>query len=386
MTVKGVTSDFAFTRNPIVLRASILSEQLGKLVISNRGQIVYEGRCYLPAEINVAEVLDAFSAPVSEEAIGAVALGVEIVEDSAMLELRRFICEISADSAQGDDECEVYAIPGGVSTATWQKTLKRGRDIFDSRFLNHSMNFFLTTRRDGSHLRLKETELYPLYFFGKSDETLRVVERSGHYHFDFTLPGKGIYRMDFDALRRRFFDEFGIIPAVFSVWGGNKPACNVVIERAEATKHHTRLKFRNRLGVFEIVDLTGPLSFGPEYDTDDSTFKQYNSTADCYESVRERPDGKFVASVDTGIILQDELPYVLGLLESEEVWLLDVFPEPYKVLPSAENLLFDARPESPVSFTLKLEFSLPATDLLCSSGNSSKSGGVFTSQFTEQFT
>ena len=390
MKVQNVTSGFAFSRNPIILRESFPGDAFdkrgGKLTIMMSGTNIYEGRFFPPLNLDVSEIIDAFIWNFPEPPENNTDPVVEIYDEGTLADFSIY-ARAEYDSYEG--ECEFTAIPGGISKQNFRRFVSLGTDVFDSRFKNPKGNFFLTTRTAGWRVIMKETELYPLYFFiSQQEEQIDVVETVTGKTLTFERLYPGVSALDIDALRRRFMNEHRVIPNIFDVYMAGVFSCRIVVERSDISKERYRLKFRNSLGVFEIIEITGELSVSPEYEeAEEATFKRLDSVTGDFYTERERVERRQAVTVETGVKRPDEVRFIMDMIASEEVYLLDLTALPVKVIPSVEEFTYRPRPDAPEKFSIKLTIADAETNIMQDiiDGTEGRKPRVFSKQFSKQF-
>lgn len=391
MNVQGIKSGYAFSRNPIILRESFPIDNPNKIPdgrceIIYAGTTIYEGRFSPPLSMNVAEIADAFVTFFNEPPEGNIS-PIWQIEDTGDMCDRELSCLFEFDGYEAEYNCIV--IPGGISRQNFKRLLQLNKDIFQERFFNPKGNFFLTTRTASLRIVMKETELYPLYFFPRrTGDLIRIVERTNGSIYENDSFDEGVAVLDVAALRRYFAEQEQVLSSVFDVYYNSNFSCRIVVERCDPTRERYRLKFRNSLGVFEIIELTGELSITPEYtDADESQFKRYDTRTTEFFTDRERVERKQSISVETGVKRPDEIRFLMDMLGSEEVYLLDLTPLPIKVIPSVEELTYRPRPESPQKFTVKLEISSSEENIMQDiiDGSENRKPRIFSKQFSKQF-
>lgn len=390
MNIQGITSGYAFTRNPIIIRESYPSDAFdkngGRFWLMFGDRVIYEGRFFPPCDIDIAEILNAsvpfYSEPPEDN-------DNPVVEIEREDNIRARKCYITCEYDRLESRGEFIAIPGGISKQNYKRLLTVGKDIFTARFHNPKNNFFLTTRTAGWRIVLKETELFPLYFFVcRTQEVVDVVESVTHTSLTFDRLQPGVYALDIAALRRRFDYESGVIPSVFDIYMAGVFSCRIVVERSDISKERYRLKFRNSLGIFEIIELTGELSITPDYsEAKDATFNRYDSITGGFCTDRERVERKQSITVETGVKRPEEVRFLMDMIGSDEVYLLDMTPFPLRVIPSVEGITYKPRPDTPEKFTLKLEIADSEINIMQEiiDGTEGIKPGVFSKQFSKQF-
>lgn len=392
----NIKAGIAFSKNPIVLHSSLTVDDYNPITgipftvyTSGMGQR-YIGRYNQPFNVNISEIVDAYAYYIREPWSGAPCInGVIEIEDLGTMYDRMVFVDVTDDKL---DKWQCYVIPGGVSRQNFRRYNLLGTDVFESRFLNNANNFFMTTRTAGWCIVLKESELYPLYFISLEDAMyMTVVERTtGKSLVQEARLGSGIFALDIDAVRRQFFDDYGVLSNIFDIYKGNPTqySCRIVIERCEPSRERYRLKFRNSLGVFEIIELSGELAISQDYATaDEARFSRYDAVTDSFTTDRERIASTRSLSIETGIIRADCVRFLMDMIGSEEVYLLDLSELPVKVIPSIEELQFKPRPEAPQKYTVKLQVTEDETNIMQDiiDGTEGHKPRVFSLQFTKQF-
>jgi hypothetical protein len=175
---------------------------------------------------------------------------------------------------------------------------------------------------------------------------------------------------------------------MFDIYRDGKYSCRVVIERSDASKERYRLKFRNSLGVFEVIEISGQMTITPEFDPDgDAVFNSYDNVTDDYFSARERVSRPQSISILTGSKRSDEVRFLMDMLSSEEVYLLDMISVPVRVIPSVDEMQYLATPDKPATFTLNLDIADTETNIMQEiiDGTEGKKPRVFSKQFNDKF-
>lgn len=386
MTVQGLKSEFVFSRNPVLLvgDAPQQGQDVDVSLTLGEGDIIYSGSISRPYRLEVSEILDA-NAPYFAE-VRAKESSVELVEslEQMQYETNRY-CSAMINGAP----VSFYVIPGGVSKQNFRRYQQLQTDAFAARFLNPKNNFFLTTRTAGWKIVMKETELYPLYFINPmGNNQISLHDTLTHWGVVCGMDDPGVYVLDIESIRGMFLHFKGILPAVFDVKMGNDFACRIVIEKSDVSKERYRLKFRNSLGVFEIMEITGDLTFSPDYtDQKESAFKRYDPDTGDFYSTRERMERGMSVTVATGVKRPDEIRLLMDLIGSDEVYLMDLVSAPVRVIPSVENMKYSPRPETPQTFDLKLEFAEGEFNIMQDiiDGLEGRKPRVFSKQFSKQF-
>lgn len=391
----NVKKGIAFSKNPILLRSSLTVDDYNPItgipftVYASGMNQRYVGRYNQPFSVNISEIVDAYAYTIGEPIMTYHINGVREVEDPGTISERKIYVDITEDNL---DEWECLIIAGGVSRQNYRRYARMKTDAFEARFLNNANNFFMTTRTAGWRIVMKETELYPLYFISLEKFLyMTVVERTtGKTLIQDGNFDSGIFALDIDALRKQFFDEYGVLSNSFDIYKGDPSqySCSIVIERSAPARERYRLKFRNSLGVFEIIELAGELAITPDYAAaDEARFSRYDAETDDFTADRERITRPQSLTIETGVMRADTVRFLMDMIGSEEVYLLDLSELPVKVIPSIEELKYKPRPETPQKFTVKLQMAEDETNIMQDiiDGTEGRKPRVFSKQFSKQF-
>lgn len=388
MHIKNSYSGFVFTGNPIIVSSdsqdkAIIGNGVGTLSVVIDGTTVYESRTSCPFSINISEILDSYI-PYFPEINAENRNPIVEVRDNA--ELCEQTAVIYVENSEGDrsDEIEITAIRGGVSKQNLRALISDGTDIFSTRFFNLNTNIFMTTRIAERLIILKETELSPLYFLtNKNQSVIKVKECVSGITWTGEL-FRGVHALDIEALRYYFFNNHNVLASIFDVSIDGCDSCRLVIERAGNELERHRLRFRNSLGVFEIMEISGMLSVVQNNDDEsDNIFVKYDSDIDDFYKQRNRIELKTTLEITSFSRPRREMPFLLDMLSSDEVYLLDYADHPVRVIQSINDLNYMLRPTNPEKFTLSLE--LTEQDFHCMPDISIKRQGIFSEIFSEQF-
>lgn len=395
MYAKNIKSDFAFTRNPIIICETVDEPDWGDdapgvFTVKLGDKEIFEGHisAKLSQEINVAEIADSavpfIAEPTSDNDF------IKVLESGQNgLSARRLYVNVKIQGGESEYDC--FVLRGGVSKQNLRTYIAHGEDCFSARFLNPAGNFFLTTRTGSWLIRMKETEITPLYFISDGSHDIVVkpvgVESPDDMGRSVDL-GWGIYALDIAELRKLTFEDFYRIVNMFDVYVDSQFSCRIVIEEAEIAKERYRVKFRNSLGVFDIIDIVGHATESSDSNEDIEPYKRYDSDLDDFVSAKDRSEVSTSISIESMVRHSGDLPLLLDMIGSEEIYLLDIADSPVRATVSVEDgLQYGLRMEAPLPYTLK--FDLAESDRCFAQRLNSVSDSVrprvFTEQFTEQF-
>lgn len=337
----------AFTRNPIFLSVSSCSMATYSIRMNN--EEIFKGNGIGEFRVNIAEIVETGIT------------GARILPDNTdhILAVSGLSAEVTihvVNEGEEEDNLSFTAWKGGISKKEFKRLRNMGTDIFSLKFLNESCNFFFTTRSNDWRIMMRETELYPLCFIYPEHE-LKITELlTGQ---SLAIPGTAgnFYALNLEAVRLKFFTDYGVLANLFDVYSGDTFALRIGIEQSPTVRERYRLRFLNSYGVYEVFSLEGEASVTPGMDEDeDAVFRRYDEITDDYYSDRIRTEIQEAVTIKTGFKRPQEIRFLLDLLSSDDVYLSGYGREEIKVIPSAEEFSYRVRPDAPQNVTLKLTF------------------------------
>lgn len=367
----------AFTRNPIFLYVS--SSSMATYSIRMNNEEVFKGNGIGEFRVNIAEIVETGITDA------------RILSDNTehLLAVSGLSAEVTihvVNEGEEEDNLSFTAWKGGISKKEFRRLRNMGTDIFSLKFLNESCNFFFTTRSNDWRITMRETELYPLCFIYPGHE-LKITELlTGQ---SLAVPGTtgSLYALNLEAVRLKFFTDYGVLANLFDVYSGDTFALRIGIEQSPTVREHYRLRFLNSYGTYEVFSLEGEASVTPGMDEDeDAVFRRYDEITDDYYSDRIRTEIQEAVTIKTGFKRPQEIRFLLDLLSSDNVYLSGYGQEEIKVIPSAEEFSYRVRPDAPQNVTLKLTFAEKESNW---TGEITESGyrkpGVHSKEFSKQF-
>lgn len=367
----------AFTRNPIFL--SVSSCSMATYSIRMNYKEIFKGNGIGEFRVNIAEIVETgiTSARILSNNTGPI-----LAASGLSAEVTIHVVNEGGE----EDNLSFTAWKGGISKKEFKRLRNMGTDIFSLKFLNESCNFFFTTRSNDWRIMMRETELYPLCFIYPEHE-LKITELlTGQ---SLAIPGTAgnFYALNLEAVRLKFFTDYGVLANLFDVYSGDTFALRIGIEQSPTVRERYRLRFLNSYGVYEVFSLEGEASVTPGMDEDeDAVFRRYDEITDDYYSDRIRTEIQEAVTIKTGFKCPQEIRFLLDLLSSDDVYLSGYGREEIKVIPSAEEFSYRVRPDAPQNVTLKLTFTEKESNW---TGEITESGyrkpRVHSKEFSKQF-
>lgn len=367
----------AFTRNPIFL--SVSSYSMATYSIRMNNEEIFKGNGIGEFRVNIAEIVET----------GIASTHILANNTEPLLAVYGLSAKVTihvVNEGEEEDNLSFTAWKGGISKKEFKRLRNLGTDIFSLKFLNESCNFFFTTRSNDWRIMMRETELYPLCFIYPGHE-LKITELlTGQ---SLAVPGTAgnLYALSLEAVRLKFFTDYGVLANLFDVYSGDTFALRIGIEQSPTVREHYRLRFLNSYGTYEVFSLEGEASVTPGMDEDeDAVFRRYDEITDDYYSDRIRTEIQEAVTIKTGFKRPQEIRFLLDLLSSDNVYLSGYGQEEIKVIPSAEEFSYRVRPDAPQNVTLKLTFAEKESNW---TGEITESGyrkpGVHSKEFSKQF-
>ena len=337
----------AFTRNPIFL--SVSSSSMATYSIRMNNEEIFKGNGIGEFRVNIAEIVET----------GIASTHILANNTEPLLAVYGLSAKVTihvVNEGEEEDNLSFTAWKGGISKKEFKRLRNLGTDIFSLKFLNESCNFFFTTRSNDWRITMRETELYPLCFIYPGHE-LKITELlTGQ---SLAVPGTAgnFYALNLEAVRLKFFTDYGVLANLFDVYSGDTFALRIGIEQSPTVRERYRLRFLNSYGTYEVFSLEGEASVTPSMDEDeDAVFRRYDEITDDYYSDRIRTEIQEAVTIKTGFKRPQEIRFLLDLLSSDDVYLAGYGREEIKVIPSAEEFSYRVRPDAPQNVTLKLMF------------------------------
>lgn len=382
---------YAFARNPIVIKddtAWSVPEESGPVGSFNvwiDSREIYEGRFIPPLDIDISELVRS-AIPDIPSAPESIPEGIVCIENQAALARRTVLAEFTFDETS--KYVSFIALPGGVPKAEWRRYRQEDSDPFTGRYLRDDSNFFFHTGGTRRRLRIRETELIPLFFLLDAQvSTIEVKCKVTDAVFRRTKLSEGLYAMDLRQIRRWFALNEQVWPSYFEIYRNGVRSCEIVIEEAAPAVESYLLEYTNSLGFPERIEITGHMEVRHQFpDSEENTYSRFDPQVRDFVSVRPRSMRNMVFEIDSGFKSPEDMQRLIDMLASEHVRLIGFSPSPLEVIPSSEDIVTAVRAVSPESISLKLEVSEMDECILPDNRDSGNSdGGIFTVEFDKTF-
>lgn len=345
-----------FTGNPILVKvqANTTDDINLKLKVDTEPEIVLTITPYTPVytplsegTFDISDILDTYFKKVS------------ITEGSLITLAHDFRIEytVTVDGYSGSS-FEGYAYRGGINNKNYSLLESWGWDMFRYRLDSPDRRQFLfSTRTNSNQIRLRERELYPFVFIHPGTPISFVTSNGRIITYPALVKGNTC-TMDFETLRNMFVSLYNELPSFISVLIDGKSFFNVTITPAQIAEEHVILRFKNSLGAYEQIEVTGAAVRTSQFSEENTWLSPHRDGY--YEELRDRLTTKEGVTVQTGYKSKDELAFIKDLLKSDEIYYIDPVAiynqKSNRCHVTTEKYEYTKRNASPESIPLKIRF------------------------------
>lgn len=313
--------NFSFTGNPMVYEVETVYDSLVfTVVVGSRMQkltlTAYQATDYHSypnrVRIDISDIVFSFI----EDQTLTITKGyvIHTVENFA------FDCDVYIEENRMISSVVVKVFRGGISNKAISKLAVANRNMFTYRLDNPIYNPLFTTRTNSHHIALRETELYPMVFIHPGTP-VSFVTINGRIITQAAQMAGTICSIDFETVRQMFATLYGELPAYIVVQFGQEFSFDLTIKPAQISEERCQLLFRNSLGAFEVMEVTGKSYDTPEF-SEENLWNTLNSD-DYFEENRDRLTVRQKIEAETGFKLPDELNFIRDLIASDTIYCID---------------------------------------------------------------
>ena len=240
-----------------------------------------------------------------------------------------------------------YALRGGIGERAMQRLHENGYDMFTYRLSQSFEQFLFTTRTNGKEIRVKETELYPFVFMHPG---LPVVfkSESGDEISTLAQPAGTFCAMDLRPLTEQFPPGTRRI----EVCPSGQYAFHFTVLPGKSSEERYLLRFRNSLGAFEMLEITGRAMHAPEFS--EENLWETLTDFDFYEERRSRVKSNGIIEMETGYKERDEFPFIIDLIQSAEIYFIYPDGDSFRCHVKTDGVQYRNLMTEPTSVKLKI--------------------------------
>ena len=330
MIVEILPAGMAMTGNPIRVEVSAPGEKFVRISVKYASKEIFSGSGIPDNTGRVVFLInDVLAELLSSCTISSAELLVPITSMSANYTVVVTGQSGTKETLQG--EC----FTGGASKNELRKFVDV--NILETfKILNRNGNFFLTTRTQLDLISMRESEIYPLYFIHPGG-VIRVEDSSEN---SVVLPmgeARKVYALNLPMIRKQFL-EAGTLSNYFKIFVDDICACCVVLIPAVDADDRYLVQFRNSYGAYERIEVTGTPTLESKYDNTNAQYAGYDENIHDFSSSTKKVKATKVIKVHTGYKTPEEINFINDLLSSDDVQLLTMNADVFKVLVSAQKV------------------------------------------------
>lgn len=137
------------------------------------------------------------------------------------------------------------------------------------------------------------------------------------------------------------------------VFVNGEPAFKFLVEPEKPAPERYLFRFRNSLGCFEILEVTGRAENAPEFGEENL----YDAMTPFlfFEGKRSRTETRDVTLVHSGYWRREEMPFLLDMIKSDEIYCETPQGDAFRCHVSCGEMKFPERITEPVSFSLTVK-------------------------------
>lgn len=352
MNLREISHKIVFTGCPIRWDTEFPDDAYdprgASFVLTRGGRVLYEGRTTVPVKLDLRDIAQAYTQYLPEAKNG---LSLEQILSAADLDAMKI--DISVEYDGYSDGCSFIPLPGKLPA---YYTDFDAEDHIGDVLLRSNDNYLLTQIRDGWRFAIKETELAPMYFIRNNETPCRIEAYSKDN--DGIVVGnvtKGVYAIDFAAIRRQFIEIHDVLPSVITIYTGGRLSFTCEIMPGGIVEDSLLVKYRNCFGCFEVIELNGEqkINLSGEFLPED--YKMFNPITGRMERHRDGGDLSELLTIQATIKERDDALPITEMVQSEEVYLLCDNKE-HPVIPKMEDAEWVIRRIAPTTVPIKFVF------------------------------
>jgi hypothetical protein len=359
ITVKKQPDAYSFAGNPVPIELETDSDAIIQMDIITGGRTYPTS--YYPYRVSdgIYRVRADISDYLKFEPASTVPQGEEIITP-----LPDFSRHFQVNIHEGDEilSLEGHVFYGGIGKRAIQSLAQAGMNMFSYRLAFYQTNFLFTTRTNGREITLSRAELYPFVFIHPG-LPLTFVSGTGERLETAALAAGTAATMDI----RQVLQQFPASTTRIEVHHQGEYAFHFALRPETPSREQYLIRFRNSLGAFEMLEVTGCATHAPEFSEED--IYETLTAFDFYEERRSRPEHRNTIAVETGYRPRRDFPFILDLVTSDKIYFTDADGYSFRCHVSAENFEYRNRMTEPASIKLQIretvreQYETPQTDI-----------------------
>lgn len=348
MSTRFYISEVSFVNNPVPLRIYVDGEQ--DITV----QILLDENIFFEADYTIRESIRIDISDILRTFVFCKEPSLDFSEMDYSFDcgqqIRPYQIKLLDDTGTQLAQQSLYAVYGGVPSRLIQND-------FISDVVGNGM-LVLSTRAYGKFYFMRETEVGLLRILTPINEFRIVSPGRNIYPIKNSNPDTNykICSIDLTYIRYFFFTEYGEFPAYFSFIADGAFAFQVAFTPGNYTADKQILEFRNSLGGYERIEITGKQELSLEYEEDDSAeLTVWDDHLMDYQLSTNRKKSYTLITANAGFKNKYELLFIQDLLSSPDIRLVSETSKP-KVIVSSEEYKVPLSDSEPGSITLKIKY------------------------------
>ena len=237
---------------------------------------------------------------------------------------------------------------GGISNKVYRELMENGHDIFSYRLLSYNNQFLFTTRTNGNEIKIKETELYPFVFCHPGTQIVFKSNLGAEVNSSVQASGT------FCAMNiKSVLNQMPAGTKSIQVLVGGKYTFHFTILSEKLSEEKYLLRFRNSLGAFEVLEVTGKAMHTPEFSEENKW--EALTESNFYEERRSRVKSKGVIEVESGYKKRSEFHFILDLIQSDEIYFIYPDGDLFRCHVTSDGAQYRHLMTEPTSVKLKIK-------------------------------
>lgn len=226
------------------------------------------------------------------------------------------------------------------------------KDIFNYRLNNKNNQFLFTTRSQSKNIKIRYSEISSFVFIHPGT-TIKFISGNGAI-IDTPAMLKGtLCAMNLKKALAIYEFSYEDVKYIDVFTDNEEYSFRINIIPSILSEERYLLKFKNSLGAYEFIDITGRAYCVPE-SNEEYSWKSLSSYG-FFEDKRDRVDLRSVLEVETGFKTKDELDFILDMVHSDDIYIIYPDASEIKVLVSVDNIRYRNRQTVTHSIPLKIK-------------------------------
>lgn len=248
------------------------------------------------------------------------------------------------------------AFYGGISYNNYSTLNSMGRNMFSYRLQNYERQFFFTTRTNSSRIVLRESEVQSLIFIHPG-KPITAITPYGNVFLLESFTKDSICALDLSALRKVAYRLYNELPSFFAISVDGITCAEITIVPSAISDECYLLTFRNSIGAYEQIEVTGKSYDQTTFSDEDSwlSLTQYNT----FEEKRSRVLSRKKMIATAGYKTKEELNFITDLIKSEDIYFVDLADpaqREYRCLITPDETKYPRLMRQPESITFNIRF------------------------------